>query len=155
MKVFLQRVFAQVVRSSFDGLHSSLLTGITFQIQQHLEHLFSKASALGDLALLRMLRLTNVKCAALVEDLKRYDMSEGGPPVSASNGEEKATASSSPLAAMLDLSMEEMFMTYLDAGRYLELETRWLTGSYKEMLAGFERYHVSRTSALNAVRPSN
>lgn len=91
-----------------------------------------------------MLRLTNVKCAALVEDLKRYDLSSGGSPVSAANEEDKTAASSSPFAAMLDLAMEEMFMTYLDAGRYLELETRWLTGSYKEMLGGFERYHVSR-----------
>lgn len=96
--------------------------------------------------------MTNVKCAALVEDLKRYDMSDGGSPVSASTGEEKASISSSPLAAMLDLSMEEMFMTYLDAGRYLELETRWLTGSYKEMLAGFERYHVRPTHSSRVVR---
>lgn len=121
------------------------LLGLCAQIQQHLEHLFSKASALGDLPLLRMLRLTNVKCAALVEDLKRYDLSNGGQVVSAADGEENQAASSSPLAAMLDLSMEEMFMSYLDAGRYLELETRWLTETYKEMLAGFERYHASRT----------
>ena len=92
--------------------------------------------------MLRILRLTNVKCAALVEDLKRYDFSSGGQLV-AGTVNEKSADNSSPLAAMLDLCMEEMFMTYLDAGRYLELETRWLTGNYKDMLSAFERYHVS------------
>lgn len=116
------------------------------QIQQHLEHLFEKASALGDLALLRVLRLTNVKCAALVEDLKRYDFSSGGQLVSGVSNDEKTADNSSPLAAMLDLCMEEMFMSYLDAGRYLELETRWLTGTYKDMLSAFERYHVGLIS---------
>jgi hypothetical protein len=107
-----------------------------------LEHLFEKASALGDLALLRILRLTNVKCASLVADLKRYDFSSGGQLVAGVINDEKSADNSSPLAAMLDLCMEEMFMSYLDAGRYLELETRWLTGTYKDMLSGFERYHV-------------
>ncbi|KAJ9093791.1 hypothetical protein QFC19_008167 [Naganishia cerealis] len=95
MKVFLQRVFAQV-------------------IQQHLEHLFSKAAAQGDLALLRMLRLTHVKCAALVEDLKRYSFSNNGQAITTDESEDKQATGSSPLAAMLDLCMEEMFISYSD-----------------------------------------
>lgn len=83
-----------------------------------------------------------MKCAALVEDLKRYDFSSGAQLVAGTVNDEESADNSSPLAAMLDLCMEEMFMSYLDGGRYLELETRWLTGIYKEMLSAFERYHV-------------
>jgi hypothetical protein len=90
-----------------------------------------------------MLRLTHVKCAALVEDLKRYSFSNNGQNITIDDSADKEAAISSPLTAMLDLCMEEMFMSYLDKGRYLELETRWLTDAYKEMLAAFDRYHVS------------
>ncbi|KAJ9123956.1 hypothetical protein QFC22_000747 [Naganishia vaughanmartiniae] len=145
MKVFLQRVFAQVASRLPASIRqaASLTSIICLQIQQHLEHLFSKAAAQGDLALLRMLRLTHVKCAALVEDLKRYSFTNNGQTITIDASEDKQAANSSPLTAMLDLCMEEMFMSYLDKGRYLELETRWLTDAYKEMLAPFDKYHLN------------
>ncbi|WVQ97920.1 hypothetical protein IAU59_005038 [Kwoniella sp. CBS 9459] len=115
LQVFLQRVFAQV-------------------IQQHLESLLSRAATISTLAVLRILHLTHSICSTLVDDLKSYDLTLGGP----SKG---PTAAGGPLAMMLDHSLEEMFVPWLEGTRYLESESKNLVELYAGLLSRFTRYH--------------
>ena len=39
--------------------------------------------------------------------------------------------------------MEEMFSQYIEGGRYLELEGKWLAIAYRDLAARFQRVHVS------------
>ncbi|OCF37461.1 exocyst complex component protein [Kwoniella heveanensis BCC8398] len=115
LQVFLQRVFAQV-------------------IQQHLESLLSRAATISTLAVLRILHLTHSVCSTLVDDLKTYDLTLGGP----SKGNSTAGG---PLATMLDHSLEEMFVPWLEGTRYLESESKNLVELYAGLLSRFTRYH--------------
>ncbi|WVF69874.1 hypothetical protein IAT40_004656 [Kwoniella sp. CBS 6097] len=118
LQVFLQRVFAQV-------------------IQQHLETLLSRAATISTLAVLRLLHLTHSTCATLVDDLKTYDLTLGGP----SKGGPTSTSAGGPLANMLDHSLEEMFVPWLEGTRYLESESKNLVELYAGLLSRFTRYH--------------
>lgn len=113
MRVFLQRVFAQV-------------------IGQYLERLFARSAGIGTLALLRMLKLTHSACSAIVDDLKQYDFQSDG---------QEVVAPQAQLPAQLDQYLEELFSPYLDATRYVELESRWLGQGYNDLLSKFVRYH--------------
>ncbi|OCF42358.1 exocyst complex component protein [Kwoniella heveanensis CBS 569] len=115
LQVFLQRVFAQV-------------------IQQHLESLLSRAATISTLAVLRILHLTHSVCSTLVDDLKTYDLTLGGP----SKGNSTAGG---PLATMLDHALEEMFVPWLEGTRYLESESKNLVELYAGLLSRFTRYH--------------
>ncbi|ORY27739.1 exocyst complex component Sec10-domain-containing protein [Naematelia encephala] len=119
MEVFLRRVFAQV-------------------IQQQLETLVSRASAISTLAMLRILHLTHSLCSALVEDLKSYDLQLSAPMASTTKG---SAPSAGPLAGMLDQAMEEMFVPWLEGTRYLETESKNLVELYAGLLSRFTRYH--------------
>ena len=71
MQVFLQRVFAQVVRSSTCVTDSR--TELSAQIQSYIENLLTAASQSTTLAFLRILHLAHHNTHALVEDLKAHD----------------------------------------------------------------------------------
>ncbi|WVR04528.1 hypothetical protein IAU60_001532 [Kwoniella sp. DSM 27419] len=119
LQVFLQRIFAQV-------------------IQQHLESLLSRAATISTLAVLRLLHLTHSVCAALVDDLKMYDLTLGN---SATGSSKTSTAAGGPLASMLDHALEEMFVPWLEGTRYLESESKNLVELYAGLLSRFTRYH--------------
>ncbi|WVW78603.1 hypothetical protein I302_100562 [Kwoniella bestiolae CBS 10118] len=119
LQVFLQRVFAQV-------------------IQQHLESLLSRAATISTLAVLRILHLTHSICAALVDDLKTYDLTLGS---SSSGPTKSSTSTGGPLATMLDHALEEMFVPWLEGTRYLESESKNLVELYAGLLSRFTRYH--------------
>ncbi|KAH8084591.1 exocyst complex component Sec10-domain-containing protein [Filobasidium floriforme] len=129
MRVFLQRVFAQV-------------------IQQHLETLFARAAVQGTLALLRMLRLTHSQCSVLIEDLKQYDFSgfggEANTTVSVTTDRRTGVSTTVTLASMLDTAMEEMFSQYIEGGRYLELEGKWMAIAYKDLAHKYQRFHETQ-----------
>lgn len=119
-----------------------------WQIQQYLETLFAKAAGVGTLALLRMLKLTHSQCSLLIEDLKQYDFSGSGGETTGtatyiSTDRRTGATTSVTLGAMLDGQMEEIFSQYLEGGRYLELETKWLVIAYKDLTEKFHKYHVS------------
>ena len=135
MKVFIQRVFAQVVCLTC-VLGSSCQLLIFPQIQQHLETLVSRASAISTLAVLRILNLTHNMCSSLVDDLKTYDATLTEP---SSRG---LALSSGPLATMLDRAMEEIFVPWLEGQRYLDSESKNLVELYAGLLSRFTRYHV-------------
>ncbi|KAJ7639024.1 exocyst complex protein [Roridomyces roridus] len=132
MQVFLQRVFAQ-------------------SIQQHMEQLLHRASALSDLAYLRVLQLVHIQATVLVDDLKTYELPAVAPrtPFEASEFRRSLTGAAVPgatttttVSTMLESAMEELFVPYTEGQRYLERESRSLGTLYSTLLANFTRYHA-------------
>ncbi|KAF9268169.1 exocyst complex component Sec10 [Marasmius fiardii PR-910] len=122
MQVFLQRVFAQ-------------------SIQQHMEHLLHKASAISDLAYLRVLQLVHGQVTSLVEDLKAYELSTRST-FGSTGGSAPGGAASATMTTMLETAMEELFVPYTEGQRYLERESRSLGTLYTSLLVNFTRYHA-------------
>jgi len=94
-----------------------------------------------------MLRLTHSQCSSLIDNLKQYDFSGFGGEASASSSitidRRTGVSTTVTLASMLDNAMEEMFSQYVEGGRYLELEGKWLAIAYKDLAAKYQRFHVS------------
>ncbi|KAI4523719.1 exocyst complex component Sec10 [Schizophyllum commune Loenen D] len=130
MQVFLQRIFAQ-------------------SIQQHMEQLLHRATALSDLAYLRVLQLVHLQASTLVEDLKTYELPNVAPRTPLESGEFRrslpassaTTGTSTSMVGMLETAMEELFVPYTEGQRYLERESRSLGALYSGLLADFTRYH--------------
>ncbi|KIL70208.1 hypothetical protein M378DRAFT_117200 [Amanita muscaria Koide BX008] len=131
MQVFLQRVFAQPV-------------------QQHLEMLLHRGSAISDLAYLRVLQLAHSQTSALVEDLKVYELPHVSPRTSVESSEFRRTMTGSAgitpinvnaISTMLEAAMEELFTPYTEGQRYLERECKSVAGLYTHALTDFTRYH--------------
>ncbi|KAG9097375.1 Exocyst complex component 5 [Ceratobasidium sp. 370] len=141
MQVFLQRVFAQL-------------------IQQYLEIILQKSSTMSNLAFLRMLSVAHVQTAALVEDLKQYDLSAtvmrstmtAAPVDPLAVGGVVATGTANPFGPMLDTAMEELFVSHTEGTKYLERESKSLGEMYLNLLLRFTKYHEkaskSKTSNL-------
>ncbi|KAI0030530.1 exocyst complex component Sec10 [Vararia minispora EC-137] len=131
MQVFLQRVFAQ-------------------SIQQIMEQLLNSAAGISELAFLRVLQLAHSQTSLLVDDLKGYEVQAilprspiGGPDFTRTfaaphvPGASTATA----ISTMLETAMEELFVPYTEASRYLEKEQKSLGELYSRSLSVFTRYH--------------
>ncbi|TEB30100.1 exocyst complex protein [Coprinellus micaceus] len=134
MQVFLQRVFAQ-------------------SIQQYMEQLLHRGAEVSDLGYLRILQLVHIQASLLVEDLKAHElpMASARTPYEAAEFRRSITGAapvtiSTPAAisTMLETAMEELFVPYTEGQRYLERESRSLTGLYQSLLAAFGRYHKSQ-----------
>ncbi|KAH8830390.1 exocyst complex component Sec10-domain-containing protein [Flagelloscypha sp. PMI_526] len=126
IQVFLQRVFAQ-------------------SIQQHMEALVHKGTAISDLAYLRVLQLVHSQASSLVEDLKAYELPSMAPRTTLEMNEFRTSSSGSghtAMSTMLETAMEELFVPYTEGQRYLERESRSLTTLYATLLADFTRYHA-------------
>ncbi|KAH8094809.1 exocyst complex component Sec10 [Cristinia sonorae] len=131
MQVFLQRVFAQ-------------------SIQQHMEQLVNAGAAISDLAFLRILQMIHHQTTLLVEDLKGYELPSTGPKPAAgeTDFQRSLTGSSAPsttaasVTTMLETAMEELFVPYLEANRYIERESKNLMELYASFLTTFTRYHA-------------
>lgn len=108
------------------------------KIQQHIESLVSRASTVSTLAVLRILHLSHSMCAKLVEDLKSLDVTLGGPVAGSSK---MATAPTGPIATLLDQSLEEIFIPWLEGSRYLDSESKNLVELYAGLLSQFTHYH--------------
>ncbi|KAF9076869.1 exocyst complex component Sec10-like protein [Rhodocollybia butyracea] len=131
MQVFLQRVFAQ-------------------SIQQHMEQLLHRATAISDLAYLRVLQLVHIQASTLVEDLKVYELPASGSRLPFEVGDFSRTlggssntgpTTSTTLTAMLETALEELFVPYTEGQRYLERESQSLGTLYSRLLEDFTRYH--------------
>ncbi|TDL29692.1 exocyst complex protein [Rickenella mellea] len=134
MQVFLQRVFAQ-------------------SIQQHMEQLLNRGSALSSLAFLRILQLVHIQVSNLIEDLKMYELATSTPrsPVepsefrrSVSNSSASSSSGSTShvaLGTMLETATEELFVPYTEGQRYLERESKSLGELYSTYLERFTKYH--------------
>lgn len=51
------------------------------------------------------------------------------------------------LATMLDTLMDEMFSQYIENGRYIELESKWLMMAYKDATVKYHAYHELQMKA--------
>lgn len=98
--------------------------------------------------------MTHSLCTALVEDLKAYDFSLGGS-IATGTGSSSSNKNSNPgavngtpLAAMLDRALEEMFVPWLEGSRYLESESKALVEAYAALMTRFTKYHVRRYFAI-------
>ena len=143
IQIFLQRIFAQSVWVR--ELLRLILSILPLQIQQYLEQLLNKAAQLSPLAFLRMLKVSYAQTAALVDVLKSYDLSQMSSR-SADANRTAAQSSSVAISTMLDASMDELFVPYMEGSRYLEKETKCLTELYMLNLYPFSRWHVSIVS---------
>lgn len=131
MRVFLQRVFAQV-------------------IQQHLEALFEKASSTSTLASLRLLHISHQLTTQLAEDLKQYEFTSVSNPAGSTALVAAAAASAAgaggggglTVGQTLEGCLEEMFAPYLEGKRYLDRERKGLGELYGGFLLRFTKYHV-------------
>ena len=149
MQVFLQRVFAQSV-SLLYFLTSPQLIHL-LQIQQYMEQLLKRASALSDIAYLRILQLVHSQASLLVDDLKTYELPSvpRSPTEGADSRRSSLDASTIPgqgtstsVGTMLETALEELFIPYTEGQRYLERESRSLGTLYSGLLTTFTRYHV-------------
>ncbi|EST09944.1 Exocyst complex component Sec10-like protein [Kalmanozyma brasiliensis GHG001] len=123
------------------------------------------------LAFLRALHLARSSALSLVNDLKQYDYRGAGivGPSHAANGSGAGAgsnaeggasdsltllgndnaasaghltgASASPLATMLDQSLDELFVPYMEGIRYIDRESRSLTDLYAGLLSKYITFH--------------
>ncbi|KAJ3575807.1 hypothetical protein NP233_g843 [Leucocoprinus birnbaumii] len=134
MQVFLQRVFAQ-------------------SIQQYMEQLLHRGSDISELAYLRVLQMVHLQTSSLLEDLKGHELPHVSPrtPYEATEFRRSLTgtapitghATTTSISTMLEAAMEELFVPYTEAQRYLEREIKSLGALYTSLLAPFSRYHKS------------
>ncbi|GAA5924103.1 exocyst subunit SEC10 [Sporobolomyces koalae] len=160
MQVFLQRVFAQV-------------------IQGYIETLIETASSSSTLAYLRILHLSRSQTNGLVDDLKSHEffrsLSASGAGGSTGSGHSRSLSSSNPsllnplgsnqtsiltgsaggsltqVSHMLDQSIEELFVPYMEGTRYLDKEGKSLTELYAGKLIRFTNWH----RAVNKAKTGN
>ena len=140
IQIFLQRIFAQSV--CICELIILTLIAPHLQIQQYLEQLLNKAERLSSLSFLRMLKVSHAQTAALVDVLKTYDLSQI-PSKSTEANRAAAQGSSAAISTMLDASMDDLFVQYMEGSRYMEKETKCLAELYMLNLYPFSRWHVS------------
>ncbi|CAO1615975.1 unnamed protein product [Sympodiomycopsis kandeliae] len=109
----------------------------------------------GDLSFLRVLQMARSMSLALISDLKVYDFrgpgrgpskGEASPSLGILNGASDSnegghTHSGYPLLHMLESSVEEIYVPYMEGQKYLERETKSLTELYAAYLAKFTQYH--------------
>ncbi|KXN89566.1 Exocyst complex component sec10 [Leucoagaricus sp. SymC.cos] len=132
MQVFLQRVFAQ-------------------SIQQYMEQLLHRGAEISELAYLRVLQMVHMQTSSLVDDLKSHELPHVSPrtPYEATEFRRSLTgstpitghATTASVGAMLETAMEELFVPYTEAQRYMEREVKSLGVLYANLLAAFSRYH--------------
>lgn len=95
--------------------------------------------------------MAHVQTAALVEDLKQYDLSATvmrSTTVATSSdplatGGAVATGTAGPFGPMMDTAMEELFVPHTEGTKYLERESKSLGEMYLNLLLRFTKYHVS------------
>jgi exocyst complex component 5 len=108
---------------------------------------------MSDLAFLRILQLVHLQTSILVEDLKGYDVPSTTPrspvqnmgysrPLAWSSSSTSSGAGSTAISSILETAMEELFVPYIEAQRYLEREIKNITDLYSSYMSAFARYHV-------------
>lgn len=120
---------------------------IYIQIQQHMEQLIHRSSAISELSYLRILQLVHTQISSLVDDLKVYELPStalrtfDSPELRRANAA-TAGSSTSTFSNMLETAMDELFIPYTEGQRYLEKESKSLGTLYTSLLGPFARFHV-------------
>jgi exocyst complex component 5 len=149
LQTFLQRIFAQSVQGHLELLMERA-NNVDFsrglpegEVVMHSSH--------ADLSFLRTLQLARTCTIGLVNDLKAYDTAAGTSEARAVLGRastepQSAGASvgvSTSLSHMLDNTLEELFVPYMEGALYIDREIRNLIDLYTTHLAKFTAVHVS------------
>ncbi|GAA5857601.1 hypothetical protein JCM8547_004291 [Rhodosporidiobolus lusitaniae] len=174
MQVFLQRVFAQVIQGYIETLIQTASSSSTLAYLRILHLSRSQTNALvDDLKSHEFFRSSSASSSSsalsgpsLLNPLglpapPSSSSSTGGggqsltsPATAAFPGAAGAGAGGVGIAAvsqMLDGSMEELFVPYMEGNRYLEKEGKSLTELYAGKLIRFTNWH----RAMNKAKPSN
>lgn len=118
-----------------------------------MEQLLHRGAEISELAYLRVLQMVHMQTSSLVEDLKGHEL----PHISlrtpyeatefrrslAGSAPSTGHATTTSIGVMLENAMEELFVPYTEAQRYMEREIRSLGLMYANLLGPFSRYHVS------------
>jgi exocyst complex component 5 len=129
------------------------------KIQTYIERLVDTASSSSTLAFLRILHLARSSTSALVEDLKNHEFFRSAsaslerldfvPQTSQSVGiSGPANVGSVAVSVMLDQTLEELFVPYMEGTRYVDKEGKSLTELYAGYLLRFMNWHVRANSLL-------
>lgn len=142
------------------------------QVQGYIETLIQTASSSSTLAYLRILRLARAQTSALINDLRSHEFFRPSAsssssslitPLGSSSAVESgldsgqttgAGAGSAGIVAvtqMLDHSMDELFVPYMEGSRYMDKEGKNLTELYAATLIRFTNWH----RAVNKAKSSN
>lgn len=121
---FLQRIFQQ-------------------SVQQKLEMVLEKASAVSSLAFLRCLQSARSCINALVDDLKSHGLTEHPEGISPQ------------MTILLDQQLDDLFVPYFVGSSYIEREKKSLEELYASLLFKFTIYHVSEIRFFVEFRPDN
>lgn len=121
-----------------------------------MEQLLHRGAEISDLGYLRILQLVHIQASLLVEDLKAHELPSSSirTPYEAAEFRRSLTgvpvtiATPAAISTMLETAMEELFVPYTEGQRYLDRESKSLTGLYQSLLANFVRYHVRFTLFL-------
>jgi hypothetical protein len=136
------------------------------KIQTYIERLVETASSSSTLAFLRILHLARSSTSALVEDLKnheffrsastssvvspldRLDFVPPHTPLSSGGmaGGGPTNVGAVAVSVMLDQTLEELFVPYMEGTRYLDKEGKSLTELYAGYLLRFMNWHVRADS---------
>jgi exocyst complex component 5 len=115
-----------------------------------MEQLLNRATAISELAYLRVLQLVHIQTCLLIDDLKGHELPSTTPKPSDIESRRamagtsvSSQGTSAAVSSMLEAAMEELFVPYTEGQRYLERESRNLVALYSRLLANFTRFHVS------------
>lgn len=83
-----------------------------------------------------------------MDDLKQYELPATTAHTTFEAAEPRSSvapaAATSPISAILETAMDELFVPYIEGQRYLERESKSLAALYSDLLTAFTRYHVSQ-----------
>lgn len=151
-------------------------------MQGYIETLIDTASSSSTLAYLRVLRLARAQTSGLISDLRSHEFFRassttssanfitplGSPSVtdmtsapdygagddeSRANGAGAGSAGIVAVTQMLDQSMDELFVPYMEGSRYMDKEGKNLTELYAATLIRFTNWHraMNKTKASNTI----
>ncbi|ORY81928.1 exocyst complex component Sec10-like protein [Protomyces lactucae-debilis] len=139
--VVLFREIKRTLKDEFQMMHRIFPKAVTVKslflqrifaqtIQLRLEEVLTYAENTSTLAYLRTLQNTHSLVGALVDTVKNMPSSE--------------TEDSQLLITVLDTNEEDLFVPYLESGRYVEKEKKSLSELYSSLLYKFTRFHDAR-----------
>ncbi|GAA5996984.1 exocyst subunit SEC10 [Rhodotorula paludigena] len=172
MQVFLQRVFAQVIQGYIETLIQTASSSSTLAYLRILHLARAQTNSLvDDLKSHEFFRASSASSSSALAFASSSLLSPLGLPATGGGGSSASAAAAAQLTSpqasafpagaasagaaavsqMLDGSMEELFVPYMEGARYLEKEGKSLTELYAARLIRFTNWH----RAMNKAKPHN
>ena len=122
-------------------------------MQNYLEQLIARAQGFSPLRQLRVLTVSKRAINRCVTALKKFDVDVIQKMDTSSLADLPTTTMTVPsgtVSSTLDRCVDDLFSSHTDKGRYLEFETKVLTGIYTEILSRFKEYQSQRRAVLKS-----